>query len=99
MRARLEEIWAQTTPAPAGEGELEVLVARVDSAAGEARGLRSVARRAILRLMRPFTHHQRELNRALAASAEQLMAEIDRLELEAAHTRAALLAEIRRLRS
>jgi hypothetical protein len=48
--------------------------------------------------MRPFTHHQRELNRALAASALKLRAEIDRLELDAAHTRAALLAEIRRLR-
>jgi glycosyltransferase involved in cell wall biosynthesis len=99
MRARLEEIWFHApADVPAAEDELRPLVARVDTAAGDARGLRSLARRAVLRLMRPFTHHQRELNRALAASALKLRAEIDRLELDAAHTRAALLAEIRRLR-
>lgn len=99
MRARLKQIWSAPPAAVAGPDKLELLAARVGSAAVEGGRLRSAARRLALRLMRPFTHHQSELNRGLVETVEGLRAEIARLERDAAHTRAALLAEIRRLGS
>jgi len=97
MRARLEEIWSASPPAPPSDERLEALVERVGAAGASGGGARSLARRAALRMMRPFTHHQRELNRELADTVQAQAAELARLELAAAHTRATLLAEIRRL--
>ncbi|HEY7633587.1 MAG TPA: glycosyltransferase [Thermoleophilaceae bacterium] len=92
MRERLEQLWSSADPAAAGAPSLTGLAQEVDRAttADERfRGPRGLARRMVLRLMRPFTHHQRQLNHELARG-------VAGLRHEAALTRALLLAEIRR---
>jgi hypothetical protein len=110
MRARLEEIWPQPSEGEEPPAETSTplldLVDDVDRAAGAGVGMgppgraRERARRAALRLMRPFTFHQRRLNRELAERVEELhrgayAQALGRLEREAALTRAQLLGEIR----
>jgi glycosyltransferase involved in cell wall biosynthesis len=110
MRARLEAIWPRSSrsqePPAEGSTRLLGLVDEVDRAAGAGVGVsspgraRERARRAALRLMRPFTFHQRRLNRELAERVDELhrgayAQALGRLEREAALTRAQLLGEIR----
>lgn len=46
------------------------------------RGASAMARRALLRLMRPYTVHERKLDRALADAIIELRSEVDRLQTQ-----------------
>jgi SAM-dependent methyltransferase len=64
----------QTTPA----GRAAELL-RQGPAAAQGRGLRGTVRRGLLRAMRPFTHHQRELDAEIVVALERQQAELERV--------------------
>jgi hypothetical protein len=67
------------------------------TAVGRPRHARAIAKRGLLRLMRPFTQYQQSVNARMVASLEELHAAIEDERREAARERARLLAELRRL--
>jgi glycosyltransferase involved in cell wall biosynthesis len=91
--ARPESRW------PEGDSEVMDLLARgpVPPPTSAAGPLGGPLRRALLRLMRPYTAYQREVNLALARELAERDASAAQAELHHARTRAGLLAAIRRL--
>ena len=81
-RARLERLVAQPTGAPKAPQSpafdtVDRTLAQDPEEADYSRhgGLARVARRLVLRLIRPFTHHERELDRAIVEQLKRLDAE------------------------
>jgi len=89
MRARLERLAAlapSDEPAPGGARAGLALAAAREKAAYDPEavggGAGDLPRRATLRAMRPYTHHQRELNERLVAALEEQARRIDELQEE-----------------
>ena len=87
MRARLERlIVPEEAPAPGSARAGAALHAAREKAAYDPEatggGAADVPRKATLRAMRPYTHHQRELNDRLVAALEEQARKIDELQEE-----------------
>jgi hypothetical protein len=89
MRARLERLAAlrpADEPAPGGARAGLALAAAREKAAYDPEqvggGAADLPRKATLRAMRPYTHHQRELNERLVAALEEQARRIDELHEE-----------------
>jgi glycosyltransferase involved in cell wall biosynthesis len=92
MKARLDALRVDAPPPPAAlAGDLSAF----DRALGTGRGP-GLARRALLRLMRPYTYHRRRLDDRFASAIDELCDRLARAESQHALARADLLRELRR---
>lgn len=106
MRRRLEAIWGTGKPRrgmpgrahePPSLAALPVRIRRgpVPRAGSPGATLRDPARRALLRLIRPFTAYQQTVNTEILASLQDLSASVSKLRREIVGEQAELLRELR----
>jgi hypothetical protein len=98
-RARIPADAAQERPAALAALPLKIRQGPAPMApGGRGRPMRALARRLVLRGIRPYTVHQDRVNAQLLAALEELNAHIAELRREALRERARLLGQLRRQR-